>query len=487
MKCPKCGYQSFNDLTNCKKCGRDLSEIQAKLNFGSPVVVSSPAQPRTADLAANTAEPTEPSAPAVEELEIPQQNSAEEDDEHLLEDFFQFIDTPQDNDQVPAPIPAAKQQPPVKIAARKETARKIPDEFPQWQQETPQGDFPFDELDADLDALSLSKAKEQALDTASPFDDVDSFEINWQLPIEENAAGEAEQTTADTTTDGPPPATEQDPQRELPATPKPAAITKPAAEPHRAEPVTAGAAADGPSEQNRPAAAVVLEPETAEEEWLLPELRADHPAEEEFALTEPGAAKTPAPDVSPSCEVQEELPLAAEATEPPAQPADIAGIFLPDTQPDSIASAARLLALRAKAYLADLGLLTAIFALFVGAGEIARSPASGERFRFTGDVLLDLAAPYFLVFFTLCFGYFTLFHYLSGQTPGKMLFNLRVEGDDHADITLAQAFLRCVGGLIALLPAGLGYLSIVLDGEQKGWNDRLAGCRVVMVEEPEED
>jgi uncharacterized RDD family membrane protein YckC len=232
---------------------------------------------------------------------------------------------------------------------------------------------------------------------------------------------------------------------------------------------------------------VIDEPETAEEEWLLPERRADHPAEEEFSLTEPGAVETPAPDVTPSGEVQEVLPLAAEATEPPAQPADIAGIFLPDTQPDSIASAARLLALRAKAYLADLGLLTAIFALFVGAGEIARSPASGERFRFTGDVLLDLAAPYFLVFFTLCFGYFTLFHYLSGQTPGKMLFNLRVEGDDHADITLAQAFLRCVGGLIALLPAGLGYLSIVLDGEQKGWNDRLAGCRVVMVEEPEED
>ncbi|MCD4688526.1 MAG: RDD family protein [Desulfuromonadaceae bacterium] len=100
---------------------------------------------------------------------------------------------------------------------------------------------------------------------------------------------------------------------------------------------------------------------------------------------------------------------------------------------------------------------------------------------------MDLATPYFLVFFALCFGYFTLFHYLSGQTPGKMLFDVRVEGVEQTGITLAQAFLRCAGGLIALLPAGLGFLSIVLDEEQRGWNDRLAGCRVVMVEELEGD
>ncbi|MEZ4483639.1 MAG: RDD family protein [Syntrophotaleaceae bacterium] len=478
MKCPKCGYQSFNTLTNCKKCGRDLSEIQAKLNFGPPAVVTSPPLPHATGLPAETTEPTGLPKTAVQAGEIEQQHPAEEDGEHILEDFFQSIDTPQDLDLIPSSAPMTEKM--STSAAPKAPARKIAADFPQWQQEAPQGDFPFDELDADLDALRLSATAALVRDAATPFDDVDSFELNWQLPIEEDATGATESSASDVTMDRPPSATGPRPERKDPAAPQPAA------EPLRAEPHVTEDEAQTPPEQNL---AAVAEPETTAEEWLLPAAATGPPpGEEEFTLT--GSDAGAEPTVEPALDratalgnAQEELPLAFGATAPP-QPADIAAIFLPDTELDSATSAARMLVQRAKAYLADLGLLTTIFALFVCAGEIARLPSSGERFRFTSDVLLDLAAPYFLVFFALCFGYFTLFHYLSGQTPGKMLFNLRVEGDNHADITLAQAFLRCVGGLVALLPAGLGYLSIVLDGEQKGWNDRLAGSRVVMVEEP---
>ena len=95
------------------------------------------------------------------------------------------------------------------------------------------------------------------------------------------------------------------------------------------------------------------------------------------------------------------------------------------------------------------------------------------------ETLIDLSVPYFLVLFFLAFGYFTLFHFLVGQTPGKMLTGLRVETTGGEPLTFSQAFLRSVGGLLQLLPAGLGYLVMLTSPERRGWNDRLAGTRVV--------
>ena len=33
MKCPKCGYHSFDHLDSCKKCGKGLVEHKEKFNF----------------------------------------------------------------------------------------------------------------------------------------------------------------------------------------------------------------------------------------------------------------------------------------------------------------------------------------------------------------------------------------------------------------------------------------------------------------------
>lgn len=33
MKCPKCGYNSFDHLNSCKKCNTDLTEHKAKFNL----------------------------------------------------------------------------------------------------------------------------------------------------------------------------------------------------------------------------------------------------------------------------------------------------------------------------------------------------------------------------------------------------------------------------------------------------------------------
>ena len=105
--------------------------------------------------------------------------------------------------------------------------------------------------------------------------------------------------------------------------------------------------------------------------------------------------------------------------------------------------------------------------------------SEGSHFLPSVETLVDLSIPYFLVIFFLAFGYFTLFHFLVGQTPGKMLTGLRVETVDGEPLAFAQAFLRSVGGLLQLLPAGLGYLLALMSPDRRGWNDRLAGTRVI--------
>jgi len=123
-------------------------------------------------------------------------------------------------------------------------------------------------------------------------------------------------------------------------------------------------------------------------------------------------------------------------------------------------------------------ILATVFLLFLVAGELTTGAPDGFPLPSIGS-LVELAIPYFLVLFALGFGYFTLFHYLTGQTPGKMFFGLRVEALDGTPIGFSQAFLRSIGGLISVLCGGLGYLSIPLSRSGRGWNDQLAGTRLV--------
>jgi uncharacterized RDD family membrane protein YckC len=147
----------------------------------------------------------------------------------------------------------------------------------------------------------------------------------------------------------------------------------------------------------------------------------------------------------------------------------------------SVVPAPPSLSSRLGAGITDLVILTVVFILFLMAGEVALDSGQSGKFFPSPANLIELATPYFLVLFAVCFGYFTLFHFLIGQTPGKMLFRIRVVGEEGGGLMFSQAFLRSVGGLLSLLPAGLGYLRIAFDGERRGSNDRLANSRVVPV------
>jgi hypothetical protein len=69
MKCPKCGYYSFDHLDSCKKCSVDLTEHKAKFNlrgFFSPEKAAQLAPEVTVD-EATVDEATEESAGSAEE------------------------------------------------------------------------------------------------------------------------------------------------------------------------------------------------------------------------------------------------------------------------------------------------------------------------------------------------------------------------------------------------------------------------------------
>ncbi len=129
----------------------------------------------------------------------------------------------------------------------------------------------------------------------------------------------------------------------------------------------------------------------------------------------------------------------------------------------------------------DVGVLAAVFLAFMIIGEMGFASRPEGRLLPSPQDLVELSVPYFLVLFTLSFGYFTLFHFLTGQTPGKMAAGIRVEGVHGETLLFSQAFLRSVGGLLSLLPLGAGYLLAIFSPTGRGWNDQLAGTHVVGV------
>jgi uncharacterized RDD family membrane protein YckC len=224
---------------------------------------------------------------------------------------------------------------------------------------------------------------------------------------------------------------------------------------------------------SRPRRPVAVAPPPAIPEPLSGDVTAS--AEAGAATAFSAEAELPPPAAAGEQPPEEGLPPAAATTAPCA------------VQPEALPPAAAPLGRRLAATAVDLLVLALILALFAAAAAGALLLRGSREEVAAVEVLLDLSIPCFLLLFTLTFGYFTLFHFLLGQTPGKMLCRLRVEGEDGAGLFLSQAFLRSVGGLLSLAAGGVGYLRIPFDRQGRGWSDLLAGSRVVFAEAPEEE
>jgi uncharacterized RDD family membrane protein YckC len=100
----------------------------------------------------------------------------------------------------------------------------------------------------------------------------------------------------------------------------------------------------------------------------------------------------------------------------------------------------------------------------------------------TGDIPLGtglFATVYVVTILLNGMIYFIWFHGTIGQTPGKMLFGLRVIQISGEKMTLGLAFLRWVGCLVSGLVFLLGFIWIAFDGRKQGWHDKIAATLVI--------
>ena len=88
---------------------------------------------------------------------------------------------------------------------------------------------------------------------------------------------------------------------------------------------------------------------------------------------------------------------------------------------------------------------------------------------------------FYLLLILIGLAYFILFHYINGQTPGKVLTGIRVVSSDGGPLTLTQVMLRTCGGFVSALCLGAGYAVIWRAREARGWNDKLADTHVEFI------
>ena len=79
--------------------------------------------------------------------------------------------------------------------------------------------------------------------------------------------------------------------------------------------------------------------------------------------------------------------------------------------------------------------------------------------------------------------YFIGFWARGGQTPGMRAWRLRVQTVQGDTPSLAVAATRFAAALLAVAPAGLGFLWMLVDADNRTWHDRLSGTWIVRLSE----
>lgn len=545
MKCPKCGYTSFDYLDSCKKCNNSLKEFKAKHGLRSllfpnrtqraetppaaPILTAAAAIAPTLGVPADSAGSTdfgydfdsEPTAPATApkaaavaasgsfdfdtdwDAPSPPETATPKAAAVAVSDSFDF-DTDWDAPSAPEaslPQEAAAENDPFEfmqdtseasVAVAAETEEEAFDFMADPAEPTPGFAAVGDDLDLDLGGDAAAPA-DLAEEEAFEFDD-DWGDSTTVAPVVTAAASQTEDAIpefvaeslnfADSAAEE---ALRFNDEFDFSDDELPDLL---AAQEDSSTAAKKPGAKEGPSDpfDQRESAPGGLTPAGSTSAEEFPEAL---PAPESILDPSGAPLAIEEPDHLEAAEVPEALaalPAAFPEAEPAAAAAGLADSLdsseaVPLPLPASSSPAgAPFFRLGAGAF--DLLLLLLIYGLFLAAGKLALFPADQAMAALPLEALADLAIPYFLILFALCFGYFTLFHFLSGQTPGKMIFRLKVESLSGTSLDFAQAFLRSVGGLISLLCAGIGFLLILRAPEHRGWSDRLAGTRVIETPPP---
>jgi uncharacterized RDD family membrane protein YckC len=91
------------------------------------------------------------------------------------------------------------------------------------------------------------------------------------------------------------------------------------------------------------------------------------------------------------------------------------------------------------------------------------------------DVAIVLSTVLFILYFTLLTGE-------GGQTLGKMLLGIRVQGIDGSTVGYGRSFIRALGYPLSMFfMTFLGFLWALWDKKNQAWHDKIAGTVVVKV------
>lgn len=117
-----------------------------------------------------------------------------------------------------------------------------------------------------------------------------------------------------------------------------------------------------------------------------------------------------------------------------------------------------------------------IAALALGGGLAWAANVLGIDLNPSVPLVAALAAAGWLV---LISNYLVAFWCLTGQTPGMRFMGIRVTDRRGATPGLTRSLRRLVGMYLAALPAGAGFLLVLVDDRRRGLHDRLAGTLVI--------
>ena len=88
-----------------------------------------------------------------------------------------------------------------------------------------------------------------------------------------------------------------------------------------------------------------------------------------------------------------------------------------------------------------------------------------------------------LIYFVGLFGipclYYTLMTASTGQTLGKMVFNLKVVQTDGSPLSILRSFLRWLSYFLSTIPLGLGYLFPAFQKDKRALHDLACGTKVI--------
>ncbi len=487
MKCPKCGFVSYNYLNTCKRCGYDLGEYKAKLGIKSDAAppTSAPAQ---------TPQPADTGAGIHGQLfdKLQQEFARRKDERRHEKEETERRRSERDDDRIRREAQVAARREAERVA-REETA-KIRQESERAIQAQVERILERTQQEAAAQAETMRQEAERAAREAAE---------RIRLEEQEKARREAEEMRAESERKAREEAERVRKQAEAEAA-RLRELARREAEKLlvEAERVAVDQRAHAKAIADAARDVGIALPETPEnlpvsvdESRLRVEFE-DHrvvaaPRAEDLLeiLSQKAARDTrdesayatdfPAPDTDAallrSSYAREEVHEEYEVRDDVATEQGPTGhVEVRIAAMDTVERGG--LIVRAVGGLLDTALLLIIVCgfLLVGVGAFSMGESS------LGPAgLARLAGPIYLLFVLISACYVTFFIGSSGQTPGMMVFGLKVVTAEGETVGYARAFLRMVASIFSLCFFGLGHLAVALDPDRQGWHDKLAQCVVV--------